>query len=101
MIERGDGTFFLTQGFSAVMTAPHFSGPGPVMSAARNYLYSLNGELAGTGVYAGTLAVAAGIARSENAPAKPEGAATPGPLTVWHSRLLILMTSLSGTGKCS
>ena len=74
MIERGDGAFLLTQGFSAVMPAPHFSGPGPVMSAARNYLYSLNGELAGTGVYAGTLAVAAGIARSENAPAKPEGA---------------------------
>lgn len=68
MIERGSGAFLLTQGFSAVMPAPHFSGPGPVMAAARNYIYSLNGELEGTGVYAGTIAIAAGIARSENAP---------------------------------
>lgn len=74
MIERGDGAILFTHGFSAMVPAPHFSGPGPVMSAARNYLYSLNGELAGTGVYAGTLNVAAAIARSENAPAKPEGA---------------------------
>jgi len=74
MIERGDGAFLLTQGFSAVMPSPHFSGPGPVMAAARNYLYSLNGELTDTGVYAGTLAVAAGIARSENAPTVPDAA---------------------------
>lgn len=75
MTERGDGAIFLTQGFSAVMPAPHFSGPGPVMAAARNYIYSLNGELAGTGVYAATIAVAAAVARSENAPVvveKPE-----------------------------
>ncbi|MFJ6686321.1 hypothetical protein [Streptomyces werraensis] len=31
----------------------------------RNYLYSLNAELAGTGIYAGTLAIGASIARSE------------------------------------
>lgn len=68
MTERGDGAFLLTHGFSAVLPSAHFSGPGPVMAAARNYLYSLNAELTGTGVYAGTLAVAAGIARSENAP---------------------------------
>jgi hypothetical protein len=35
------------------------------MSAARNYLHSLNGELEGTGVYAGT-------ARSESADAPAE-----------------------------
>lgn len=68
MIEQGDGAIFLTQGFSAVMPAPHFSGPGPVMAAARNYIHSLNGELQGTGVYAATIAVAAAVARSENAP---------------------------------
>jgi hypothetical protein len=39
------------------------------MAAARNYLYSLNGELADTGVYAGTLSIAALIARSESADA--------------------------------
>ncbi|MGW0590791.1 SDR family NAD(P)-dependent oxidoreductase [Streptosporangium sp. NPDC002607] len=74
MTERGEGAFLLTQGLSAVLPSAHFSGPGPVMAAARNYLYSLNGELAGTGVYAGTLAVAAAIARSENAPAKHDTA---------------------------
>ncbi|MER5178564.1 SDR family NAD(P)-dependent oxidoreductase [Streptomyces sp. NPDC002896] len=63
--ERGDGTFLLTQGYSAAQPMPHLSGVGPVMSAARNYLYSLNAELAGTGVYAGTLTIGASIARSE------------------------------------
>ncbi|MFE2493311.1 SDR family NAD(P)-dependent oxidoreductase [Streptomyces scopuliridis] len=62
---RGDGAFLLTQGYSAAQPFPHLSGVGPVMSAARNYLYSLNAELAGTGVYAGTLTIGASIARSE------------------------------------
>ncbi|MER7700899.1 hypothetical protein [Streptomyces sp. NPDC096095] len=35
------------------------------MSATRNYLYSLNAELAGTGIYAGALTIASLIARSE------------------------------------
>ncbi|GAB3987143.1 SDR family NAD(P)-dependent oxidoreductase [Actinoallomurus acanthiterrae] len=63
--ERGDGAFLLTQGYTAVHPMPHLSGVGPVMAAARNYLYSLNAELAGTGVYAGTLSIGAMIARSE------------------------------------
>jgi hypothetical protein len=42
------------------------SGIGPVMAATRNYLYSLNGELADQGVYAGTLAITAMIERSES-----------------------------------
>ncbi|MFC9913277.1 hypothetical protein [Streptomyces sp. NPDC127197] len=37
--------------------------------AARNYLYSLNGELADTGVHAGALTIGAMIARSEAASA--------------------------------
>ncbi|ONH62513.1 short-chain dehydrogenase [Frankia sp. CcI49] len=69
MTERADGAILLTQGFSAVHAMANLSGPGPVMAAARNYVYSLHAELAGTGVYAATLAVAAAIARSENAPA--------------------------------
>ncbi|RVX39011.1 short subunit dehydrogenase [Nonomuraea polychroma] len=69
MTERGDGAILLTHGYSAVQPMPYLSGVGPVMSAARNYLHSLNGELAGTGVYAGTLAIAALIARSEAAEA--------------------------------
>lgn len=65
MTERGDGAILLSHGGSAVQPAPHMSGLGPVMAAARNYLYSLNGELADTGVYAGTLTVNAVIDGSE------------------------------------
>jgi NADP-dependent 3-hydroxy acid dehydrogenase YdfG len=64
-IQRGQGAFLLTQGASAVQAMPHLSGVGPVMAATRNWLYSLNGELAGTGVYAGTLSIAAIIVGSE------------------------------------
>ncbi|WP_399895083.1 SDR family NAD(P)-dependent oxidoreductase [Streptomyces sp. BBFR51] len=63
--ERGDGAFLLTTGASAVHPMPGLSGLAPLGAAARNYLYSLHGELADTGIYAGTLSVAAGIARSE------------------------------------
>lgn len=64
-IERGDGAFLLTHGYSAVQAHPRLSGVGPIMAAARNYAYSLHGELAEKGIYVGTLAVAAYIARSE------------------------------------
>ncbi|OKI08096.1 short-chain dehydrogenase [Streptomyces sp. CB02923] len=63
--ERGDGAFLLAQGYSAARPMPHLSGLGPVMAATRNYLYSLNAELADKGIYAGALTVAALIARSE------------------------------------
>lgn len=65
MVERGDGAILLSQGYSAVRPMPYLSGLAPVMAATRNYLYSLSGELASTGVYAGALSVAAVIARSE------------------------------------
>ncbi|WP_327144256.1 SDR family NAD(P)-dependent oxidoreductase [Nocardia sp. NBC_01327] len=64
-IERGDGAFLLTNGHTAVQPLPNLSGLGPVMAAARNYVFSLHGELAEAGIYAGTLAIAAYIARSE------------------------------------
>ncbi|WP_262705601.1 MULTISPECIES: SDR family NAD(P)-dependent oxidoreductase [Streptomyces] len=63
--ERGEGTFLLAQGYSAAQPMPHLSGLGPVMAATRNYLYSLNAELAGKGIYAGALTIASLIARSE------------------------------------
>ncbi|MFD8377170.1 SDR family NAD(P)-dependent oxidoreductase [Streptomyces sp. NPDC059679] len=65
MTERGDGAILLSHGGSAVRPAPCMSGLGPVMAAARNYLYSLSGELADTGVYAATLTVNAVIDGSE------------------------------------
>jgi short-subunit dehydrogenase len=73
MLERGDGGILIGHGLSAVEGMPFMSGVGPVMAAARNYLYSLNGELAGQGVYAGTLAVAAMIERSESHQALASG----------------------------
>ncbi|MGK9460108.1 SDR family NAD(P)-dependent oxidoreductase [Streptomyces sp. G6] len=63
--ERGDGAFLMTTGITVVHPIPGLSGPAPVGAAARNYLYSLNAELADTGVYAATLSVGASIARSE------------------------------------
>ncbi|MEU1784795.1 SDR family NAD(P)-dependent oxidoreductase [Streptomyces sparsogenes] len=63
--ERGDGAFLLAQGYSAAQPMPHLSGLGPVMSATRNYLYSLNAELADRGIYVGALTIASLIARSE------------------------------------
>ncbi|WP_411152709.1 SDR family NAD(P)-dependent oxidoreductase [Streptomyces sp. A30] len=91
MIERGDGAVLMGTGYSAVQPMPHASGLAPVMSAARNYLYSLNGELADTGVYAGTLSVAALIARSaaaeaieaqSGAPVGSEPVELPGGMTI-------------------
>ncbi|MFQ6200066.1 SDR family NAD(P)-dependent oxidoreductase [Streptomyces sp. NPDC000405] len=67
--ERGDGAFLMTTGATAVHPRPHASGVGPLMAAARNWLYSLNGELAESGIYAGTLSVAAFIGGSEAAEA--------------------------------
>ena len=63
--ERGDGTFLLTHGASAVNPLPGISGTGAIMAATRSFLYSLNAGLAGTGVYAGTLAIAGLISGSE------------------------------------
>lgn len=68
-LERGDGSLLLTHGHLAVQPQPYASGPGPLMAAARNYASSLHGELAGTGVYIGTLAIGAYIAGSEIAEA--------------------------------
>ena len=65
MLERGRGTILLTQGSFAVAPLPFLSGPGPVMAATRNYVHSLHGELVGTGVHAGMLAIGASVDRSE------------------------------------
>lgn len=64
MLKRGDGGILIGHGPTAVEPMPYMSGLGPVMAATRNYVYSLHGELADKGVYAGTLVVGAVIARS-------------------------------------
>ncbi|MBP2193137.1 SDR family NAD(P)-dependent oxidoreductase [Nocardia goodfellowii] len=77
---RGDGAFLLTHGYSAVEPLPHLSGVGPVMAAARNYAHSLHGELAGSGIYVGMLAVAAYIANSEIAESASATTGSPLPM---------------------
>jgi NADP-dependent 3-hydroxy acid dehydrogenase YdfG len=61
MLARGEGGILIGQGVSAVRPMPNLSGLGPAMAAARNYLLSLNGEIAAQGVYAGVLHIAAMI----------------------------------------
>ncbi|WP_313888310.1 SDR family NAD(P)-dependent oxidoreductase [Lentzea alba] len=78
--ERGDGAFLMTTGSTAGSPKPHASGVGPLMAAARNWLFSLNGELAASGIYAGTLSIGAFIARSAMAELAAANLAENGPI---------------------
>jgi short-subunit dehydrogenase len=64
MLLRGRGAILTAQGASSTHGQPHRSGPGPAQAAQRNYLQSLQGELADTGVYVGMLYVGAIIENS-------------------------------------
>ncbi|MFB7274208.1 SDR family NAD(P)-dependent oxidoreductase [Streptomyces sp. NPDC056244] len=66
MTERGNGGFIVTGGFTAADPQPHISGIGPAMSAIRNFVHSLHGEVAGAGVYVGVSTLAALIKNSES-----------------------------------
>lgn len=64
MLARGDGAIVLVTGLTAVVTVPGVSGVGPAMTAARNYIFTLNAEVAGKGVFAGSVSIGAMIERS-------------------------------------
>lgn len=64
MLARGDGAVVVVGGLTAVVTMPGMSGVGPLMAAARNYVFTLNAEAAEKGVYAGTVNIGAMIDRS-------------------------------------
>ncbi|OWV77568.1 short-chain dehydrogenase [Rhizobium sp. R634] len=64
MLARGDGAVVIVGGLSAVVTIPGMSGVGPLMAAARNYAFTLNAEVAGKGVHAGTVNIGAFLDRS-------------------------------------
>ncbi|MFF3256095.1 SDR family NAD(P)-dependent oxidoreductase [Actinacidiphila glaucinigra] len=66
MIERGDGGFIVTGGFTAAEPQPYISGIGPAMAGIRNFIYSLHGEVADSGVYAGVATLSALIKDSES-----------------------------------
>lgn len=64
MLDQGDGAILTALGASAVHGPPRMSGPGPAQAAQRNYLQSLHAEVAGRGVYVGTLCIGAIIEHS-------------------------------------
>lgn len=64
MLARGDGAIVIVGGSTAVKPMPGFSGVGPVMAAARNYVLTLNGEVADKGVYAGGVSIGSFIGNS-------------------------------------
>jgi short-subunit dehydrogenase len=64
MIEERSGAILTAQGASTVHGLPLMSGPGPAQAAQRNYLQSLQAEVADKGVYVGMLYIGALIENS-------------------------------------
>ncbi len=64
MLEQGAGVILTAQGGSTVRGLPNMSGPGPAQAAQRNYLQSLQTEVAKKGVYIGMLYIGAAIEHS-------------------------------------
>jgi short-subunit dehydrogenase len=64
MLEQADGAILTAQGASAMQGRPNMTGPGPALAAQRNYLQSLEAEVAGLGVYVGRLYIGAAIEHS-------------------------------------
>lgn len=59
MVARRAGGILVAHGSTARTPIPGMSGVGPAMAASRNYLGALHGELAGHGVYVGSLVIGA------------------------------------------
>lgn len=64
MLARGDGAIVLVTGLTAIVMVPGISGVGPAMTAARNYILTLNAEVAAKGIFAGSVSIGAMIERS-------------------------------------
>jgi NADP-dependent 3-hydroxy acid dehydrogenase YdfG len=71
MLAAGSGTLLYTTGASSVTPAPVFVSAGMAGAALRKWALTLNGVLAGRGVYAGHVAIGTWIAGT---PGAPEGA---------------------------
>ncbi|MFD5840843.1 SDR family NAD(P)-dependent oxidoreductase [Streptomyces chartreusis] len=65
MTARGTGGFIVAGGFTAADPQPFISGIGPAMAGIRNFVHSLHGEIADSGVYAGVVTLSALIKHSE------------------------------------
>lgn len=75
MLTRGNGAIVIVGGLTALVPMPGLSGVGPMMAAARNYIFALNAEVASKGVYAGTLNIGAVIENSAGFRAMTSGGA--------------------------
>lgn len=106
MLEQGSGAILVAQGAAALSGRPGMSGPGLALAAQRNYLQSLQAEVADRGVSVVRLYIAAAI---ENTPfhaglsarreaAKASGAPVPGMPTANPDDLAELMWSMHRTG---
>jgi NAD(P)-dependent dehydrogenase (short-subunit alcohol dehydrogenase family) len=69
MLAAGTGTLLYTTGASSVTPAPVFVSAGMAGAALRKWALTLNGVLAGRGVYAGHIAIGTWIAGTPGAPA--------------------------------
>jgi NADP-dependent 3-hydroxy acid dehydrogenase YdfG len=69
MLAARAGTLLYTTGASSVTAAPVFVSAGMAAAALRKWAITLNGVLAGQGVYAGHVAIGAWIAGTPGAPA--------------------------------
>jgi len=68
MLAAGTGSLLYTTGASSVTPAPVFVTAGMAGAALRKWALTLNGTLAGTGVYAGHVAIGTWIAGTPGAP---------------------------------
>ena len=68
MLAAGTGTLLYTTGASSVTPAPVFVSAGMASAALRKWALTLNGALAGRGIYAGHVAIGAWIAGTPGAP---------------------------------
>jgi NAD(P)-dependent dehydrogenase (short-subunit alcohol dehydrogenase family) len=68
MLSAGTGTLLYTTGGSSVTPAPVFVSAGMAGAALRKWALTLNGALAGRGVYAGHVAIGTWIAGTPGAP---------------------------------
>jgi NADP-dependent 3-hydroxy acid dehydrogenase YdfG len=69
MLAAGAGTLLYTTGASSVTPAPVFASAGMAGAALRKWALTLNRAMAGTGVYAGHIAIGTWIAGTPGAPA--------------------------------
>jgi NADP-dependent 3-hydroxy acid dehydrogenase YdfG len=68
MLAAGTGTLLYTTGASSVTPAPVFVSAGMAGAALRKWALTLNGALAGRGIYAGHIAIGVWIAGTPGAP---------------------------------